>query len=146
MKRGKPLRASKALRRGAPLRAKKKLTAKKRPVRKTKLKPINPKRRKRLRMEQGLDGPKAEWIRSMPSCVTGRMGWDGDPMTVSHVLGTRAAGAGPEGIVPMLASENQDWDSLDEAKWLEKFGISKPLVREFAVQLEHQWRARGEAA
>jgi hypothetical protein len=116
-------------------RAKKK--AKKAPARKTRIKPVNHKRIKRLRaMQFGTDG-KREWTLAQASCVTGRWGYDGDPMTPSHVLGTRATGAGPEGIVPMLASENTDWDSLDEAKWLEKYGSSKTWVRQHA-ELAHQ--------
>lgn len=151
MKRGTGLRSDPAKQRAwaersrakaaknAQAKARKKIKATKAPARKTKLKPINRKRIKKLRMEQGLDGPKAEWIRTLPSCVTGRWGWEGDPMTVSHVLGTRATGAGPEGTVPMLATENTDWDSLDEAKWLDKYGISKPFVRELAVELNATW-------
>lgn len=101
----------------------------------------NPKRLKKLRaMQFGMDG-KRETVLSLPSCVTGRWGWEGDPMTPSHVLGTRATGAGPEGMVPMLASENDDWDNLPEEKWLEKYGISKEIVREMARELEQAWQA-----
>lgn len=97
-------------------------------------------------MEQFGDDGKHEFVLTLPSCVTGRWGWDQDPMTASHVLGTRATGAGPEGMVPMLASENTDWDSLDEAKWIEKYGVSKPLVRDMARELDGIWqRAKAEA-
>lgn len=140
MKRSGPPRRRTPLRGGKPLKSKKKLRAKKRPARKTKLKTTNPKRLKRLRMEQGLDGPKADWIRTLPSCVTGRWGWDENLITVSHVRGTRGAGAKGEGTVPMLWTENTDWDQLDEEAWQRKYGIAKDIVREMALETEATWQ------
>lgn len=44
-------------------------------------------------------------------------------------------------MVPMLASENTDWDSLDEAKWEEHYGVSKIWVRQNAEVLDLDWQA-----
>lgn len=135
-----PLRRRAPLRGGKPLRAKRKLKAKKRPARRTKIKPVNPKRLKRLRAMQGLDGPKARWIRSMACCVTGHPGTEEWPIDVAHVGKTRAAGGGPEQVAPLWRPVHSDFDSLPADVFEAKYGFSKDMVRAQADDLEREWQ------
>ena len=109
---------------------------------------MNPKRLKRLRAEQfGKDG-KREWILGLSSVVSGKRGWAGNPMTPAHVGGTRAAGAGPEMVAPLLWTEHIDFDStMRDERFEARYGISRLKIRELAVELEAEWqRMKGELA
>ncbi len=105
---------------------------------------VNRKRMKRLRAEQfGKDG-KREWILSQPSALTGLMGWSGNPMTPAHVEGTRATGAGPERMAPLLWTEHLDFDSsmTDESFARRYEGRTREDVRRRARELDLEWRQR----
>lgn len=91
-------------------------------------------------MEQGLDGPKADWIRAQPCCVTGRYGTEDWPIDVAHVGKTRGAGGDGRDVAPLWRPVHSDFDSLDQAKFEEKFGVSKEWVRQHAETLEQEWQ------
>ena len=102
---------------------------------------MNRKRLKRLRAKQfGTDG-KREWILGLSSVVSGKRGWNGNPMTPAHVGGTRAAGAGPEMMAPLLWTEHVDFDSsMRDERFESRHGISRSRIRELAVELEMEWQ------
>lgn len=105
----------------------------------------NEKRLKRLRAKQfGTDG-KREWILSLPSIVSNERGWEGNPIDPCHVLGTRGAGHGPEGMAPMLRSEHIDFDgSMTDERFEEKYGISREVIREKTRALHEEWKTLAE--
>ena len=110
-------------------------------MKRTPLKPVNRKRLKRLRAAQfGTDG-KREWILGLTSVVSGKRGWAGNPMTPAHVGGTRATGAGPEMMAPLLWTEHIDFDSsMRDERFEVRYGISRSKIRELAIELEEEWQ------
>jgi len=108
----------------------------------------NPQRMARLRAAQfGTDG-KREWILSLRSALTGRRAREGDPMTPAHVLGTRATGAGPEGMAPLLWSEHVDFDSsMTDLRFAWRYGgHTRDGVRAAARRLEQDWQRMKKGA
>ena len=139
MKRGKPLRRRTALR-SDPQKAKPRNRNRK-PLPK-----VNTKRLKKLRAKQfGKDG-KREWILSLPSALTGKLPWDGNPMTPAHVGKTRGAGGGPEMMAPLLWTEHVDYDSsMTDKSFAGRYGgRTRQDVRDGARELEREWKTRHE--
>lgn len=100
---------------------------------------VNRARRKKLRAEQfGTDG-KRGWILSKRCIVSGRA--DSDP---AHVLESRGAGGGAEGMAPLNREVHVDFDNLGQDRFLEKWGVSKEDVREHARQLELEWQEKSD--
>lgn len=100
---------------------------------------MNRKRIKKLRAKQF--GPKREWIVTLPCVVTGRM-----PVDPAHVLGTRGAGAGSEGLCPLTREVHQDFDEASESAFKRKWGRTKAWVRARAQELEVEWQSRQRSA
>lgn len=94
-------------------------------------------RKARLRAFQfGTDG-KREWILRHPSVLSGQ--WPVDP---AHVLGTRGAGHGAEGLCPLTRAEHRDFDgSMTDERFRRRHGHGREWVREAARQLEREWQA-----
>lgn len=101
---------------------------------------VNEERQKRLRARQfGTDG-KREWVVSMRCCVSGSIGTEEWPIDPAHARETRAAGGGPECMVPLWRPVHTDYDSLPEGKFEERWGVSKEWVRQHGDMLEIEWR------
>lgn len=99
----------------------------------------NPKRLKRLRAQQFGDDGKREWILEMPYLVTGRR-----PVDPAHVLGTRGAGYGPEGMAPLYGVAHTDFDSsMSEGRFEEKYGHTRAWIRARARLLDQEWKGKG---
>ena len=109
-------------------------------------KPIgsNPARIRKLRDKQfGTDG-KREWIMGLPSALSGKPGNGGEPIDPAHVLKTRGAGGGPEGLAPLLRHEHTDFDgSMTDERFAERYGgRTREDVRDAARRLEEEWQRR----
>lgn len=99
-------------------------------------KPMNKfNRERRARLYAKQFGAKADWVRGMPCCVSGK----NVPVDVAHVDGTRGAGADNSMIVPMCREAHRDFDEQPDEKFLEIWGVSKEMVREQARALESEW-------
>lgn len=101
--------------------------------RNTPLAPVNRERRARLDREQY--GDKAVWIRSQPCYVTGRQ----EDIVAAHVV-SRGAGGKSEHLLPFHALVEADWHQLVDAKFLEKYGVSKQMCRDAAEFFEETWQ------
>lgn len=106
--------------------------------RKTPLRPINRERRKRLREEQfGADGYREKILRT-PCLVTSTL-----PVDPAHVLGTRATGAGPEGLAPLSREIHRAFDSsMTDERLQEVYGFTREPIREWARRNRAQWEAK----
>lgn len=114
------------------------------------MKKVNTDRIRRLREKQFGEGErKREWVMGMLCGVTGQPGTEQWPIDPAHAgspdpyergQSTRAAGADDTYLFPMRREVHSDYDSLDEAKWEEKYGVSKQWVREYAAKLDREWR------
>lgn len=94
----------------------------------------NPERLARLEAEAY--GPKAKWIRTLRCYVTGRDA----PSVAAHVR-SRGAGGKSGDVVPFHALVEIDWHNLVEAKFEEKYGISKQDCKDAAERYEARWQA-----
>lgn len=118
------------------------------------LNPVNHERRKRRRAKQfgerGDGLSKGEWIRGMLCGVTGQRGTDDYPIDPCHVgspdpderragHNTRANGADDTFLFPMRREVHLAFDTLDEKRWEEVFGVSKLWVRQMAAELHREW-------
>ena len=138
MKRGKPLTRRTPLRTDPEKARAWEARSRAELPRRTPLKAANPVRIRRLRARQfGTDG-KREWIISLPSALTGRAG----PCDPAHVLGTRGAGAGPEGLAPLRREEHTDFDgSMTDERFRARYnGRSRQDVRDAARRLDAEWK------
>lgn len=102
----------------------------------------NPARLRRLRAQQfGTDG-KRSWIMRQRSALTRLWGHEMDPIDPAHVLGTRASGAGPEGMAPLRRTEHTDFDSsMTDKRFATKYnGRTREDVRQAARRLETEWQ------
>lgn len=106
------------------------------PARRTPIRKRNPERLARLQVEQfGADGYK-EHIKSLPCLVCGS--WPVDP---AHVLRTRAAGGGPDGMAPLCREHHTAFDSLGEERFEQLLRISKADIRAWAKDERAEWEA-----
>lgn len=87
----------------------------------------------------GISSGKREWIMVQRCCVTGHDGTPEWPIDPAHVGKTRAAGAGPEMMAPLWRPVHSDFDSLPEAVFEAKYGVSKTWVRQHAELLHQAW-------
>ena len=84
----------------------------------------------------GTDG-KREWIMGMPCIATGRR-----PTDPAHVLGTRGAGHGPEGLAPLARDVHTDFDgSMTNQRFAQRHGCTREWIRQQARRLEKEWQA-----
>ncbi len=99
----------------------------------------NPKRIQKLRAEQfGTDGYR-EHIISQP-CVVCNW-WPVDP---AHVLGTRGARHGPEGLAPLCRRHHRAFDSsMTDERIMAVHGFLREEVREWARASWRAWTKRG---
>lgn len=92
---------------------------------------------KRLREEQFGDDGYREHILSLRCLVTGRR-----PVDPAHVLGTRGAGAGPEGLAPLSREIHDAFDSsMTEKRLMEVHGFTREPIREWARAHRAEWEA-----
>lgn len=134
LRRRTPLRADPAKTRAWQQRSRQKPNTKPRKP----LRARNPERLKRLRAQQFGDDGKREWVLEMPCLATGRR-----PVDPAHVLGTRGAGHGPEGMAPLHRVAHRDFDSsMSEQRFEAKYGRSRAWTRARARLLDQEWKGR----
>lgn len=80
-------------------------------ARRTPLRPVNSKRRAKLRAEQF--GPLARWLVGMPCCVPGCLRYSGPP----HHVKTRGAGGAERDQVPICQEHHEDIHSLGKTSF-----------------------------
>lgn len=98
---------------------------------------INPVNRDRRSERFNEDyGPKADWVRSLCCCVTGREGREADPVVAAHVQG-RGAGGHAESLVPMLASEHDRLHTQGIQTYQRERGIDLYAAADI---IEQRWR------
>ena len=81
------------------------------------LRKLNPERLAKRRAEQF--GAYAEWIRTLPCCVTGR--W---PVEAAHVLSRGAGGKAAANLVPLVWTEHRALHFMGRWTYEEKRGIN----------------------
>jgi hypothetical protein len=103
---------------------------------------LNPERERRRRAEQfddtGEPDSYYEHITSMTCLVTG---WS--PVDPAHVLGTRGAGHGPEGMAPLHRKVHRDFDDglLSDEAFQREWNVSRADIRAWAIQHRAEWDA-----
>lgn len=109
------------------------------PRRRARVRKVNRARLKKLRAQQfGIDGYR-ETVLSIPCLVRGTL-----PVDPAHVLGTRGAGAGPEGLAPLSREIHDAFDSsMTDERLLAVHGFTREPIREWARRHRAQWERRG---
>lgn len=98
---------------------------------------VNRERIKKLRAEQfGTDGYREDII-SLPCLVCAR-----SPVDPAHVLKTRAAGGGPDGLAPLCRIHHTAFDSMGGERFEELYRVSKADIRAWARSHRESWEAR----
>lgn len=90
--------------------------------------------KKRRARQFGNDGYREEILRT-PCLVRGTL-----PVDPAHVLGTRGAGHGPDGLAPLSREIHRAFDSsmTDERLW-EVYGFTRETIREWARARRQAW-------
>lgn len=103
---------------------------------------LNPEREARRRARQFDDTGEPDsyyaHISAMTCIVTG---WY--PVDAAHVLGTRGAGHGPEGMAPLHRKVHRWYDDAmvsDEA-FFNEWGVSRQDIRSWAIQEQQRWES-----
>jgi hypothetical protein len=103
------------------------------------MKKRNPERLKRLEVVQF--GNYGDHIASLACIVTGK-----SPVHRAHVLGTRGAGHGPEGLAPLYWRVHSDFDDglVTDAGFFKRWRVSRADIRAWAKAHREAWE-RDEA-
>lgn len=107
--------------------------------RKTPMKKRNSERLARLEAEQF--GEYGDHIATLACIVTGD-----EQVDRAHVLGTRGAGHGPEGLAPLSRLVHIDFDDglLNDAAFEKRWGVSRADIRAWAIEHHEEWLAEQE--
>lgn len=85
---------------------------------KTRLRPVNPRRRAKLRVKDF--GHRARWLMDMPCCVPGCSLHSGPP----HHVKTRGAGGTKRNQVPICWEHHMEIHSLGKTSFERKYGLN----------------------
>ena len=102
--------------------------------RRTPIRKRNPERLARLQVQQFGPGEYKAHIKSLSCLVCGC--WPVDP---AHVLKTRAAGGGPEGMAPLCREHHIAFESIGEDRFELLLRISKADIRAWAKEHRTDW-------
>lgn len=106
------------------------------PERKTRINPVNRKRkRERYEAAYGEGGEYGAWIRTLP-CLLAHTGRCEGPMRAAHCARTRGAGGDWSDIVPMCQLHDQRWEQGRTTFWdltgIDVAAVAARLADEYA--------------
>lgn len=106
-------------------------------------KPIPRQNRERLaRLQEQQYGEYGDVIAAQACWVTGR-----EPVHRAHVVGTKAAGHGPEALAALWWEVHQDFDSgMSDEAFQRKWKVSRADIRAMAIERYAEWLEEHAAA